>query len=500
MPPPARSEASPRAAVNGDAREQLLREQMAELEADYNDVKSSELAARNEVGAMRQQVESRDEELRKLKLHILQLSDYIDTSALHAEEEKHDLRKQIESESRSYRSRNHNMNQLVAQLRQDALDAKVRHDELKDEHAASLSAKERMHEEILRLEKAYSEHEVRANTAEVKCSDMVHQRGLWETAEKSWVQRVERAELLVLEMEKDTATLSRDNEVLRAEKDGLQLVVEEQRLDLLQHQRKEGDVRSALAEASSSAELLVTTRRENEELLAREAEHQSLINELKIEKQKMMVHLQGGIRERQAVIDSLTHGNVRSGNTQMQLKIIEAEALKTELASIVQRSEEEQATTQEYVSVLKAKADSSEEKLHAVCTPYPPLPTANIPIRNYSLVITGLGAENRNFPAKIYGGEKGLPLIQCFYPTNVCWTAVIDFIPTTTTTHSSEKTTAVCVQSSSSQRAKSTTSTPKETGPPHSRTNSRRRLTSSQPSAAPSRSAVTAKNSPCKKR
>eukprot|EP01061_Rhynchopus_euleeides_P017048 TRINITY_DN2840_c1_g1_i1.p2 TRINITY_DN2840_c1_g1~~TRINITY_DN2840_c1_g1_i1.p2 ORF type:complete len:226 (+),score=101.85 TRINITY_DN2840_c1_g1_i1:91-678(+) len=110
--------------------------------------------------------------------------------------------------------------------------------------------------------------------------------------------------------------------------------------------------------------MLVTARRENEELQAREEESAALINELRIEKQKMMVHLQAGIRERQAVIDSLTQGDAR-GNTHLQVKIIEAEALKTELTSLVQRYEEEMATAQEYMSVLKAKAEAAEDKLKA---------------------------------------------------------------------------------------------------------------------------------------
>ena len=353
---------SPRAAY------QQARAQMQELEKDYQQAKESEGAARGEVRQMRGRLEAKEDEVRKLNLRVLQLSDAMDAAALQGEEEKHELRKQVEAESRSYRARAHNTKQLVAQLRQDALEAKVRYDDLKHGYDRAMESSERLHTELVHYEQKAAEEGTRATALDRRLSDAATQQQLWDTAEKTWVERVGRAEALVVEMERETAELARENEGLRGENEGLQIAVEEQRLEILQLQKKEGDVRASLVEAASAADMLVATRRQHGELAAREQEHLDLIKELRLEKQKMMLHLQAGIKERQAVIDSLTHGDIRGANPQLQMKIVEAEALKAEMMALVQRTEEESSTVQEYTAVLKAKADASDEKMKAVCS------------------------------------------------------------------------------------------------------------------------------------
>ena len=113
------------------------------------------------------------------------------------------------------------------------------------------------------------------------------------------------------------------------------------------------------------SEELLEHRKEVEELRARDIEHRELIAELRNEKKRMMHHLQTGIKERQHVIDSI--GTKGAVNPQLQLKIIETESLRAELAGIVQKAEEEAVTMKEYTDVLKSKAASAEETSSAVC-------------------------------------------------------------------------------------------------------------------------------------
>eukprot|EP00659_Diplonema_papillatum_P015189 gene15189-23199_t len=335
-----------------------------ELEEDMQHVRSREKKVADECNELRKQVEQKDEELRKLKVHILQLNDYIDNVTIQHEEEKNELRRQVEAESRSYRQRNTNMSQLVSQLRQDALDEKVRYEELKTDYNRVVPDKETLLNDFVALEKKSYNLEVRAEAAENQVKELSHQKKQWSEAESAWMERVERAEALVLEMERDTAQAHKENDEVKSELQNKRVKYEDMQIQLLQSQKKEGDVRAALSEAAATAEKLIELRQENEELSYRDVEQRELIKELRAEKQKMMFHLQNGIKERQDVIDSLCLSGA-SANPQLQLKMMEVESLKSQLTGILQKAEEESATSQEYAAVLKQRATAAEEGVEA---------------------------------------------------------------------------------------------------------------------------------------
>eukprot|EP01063_Lacrimia_lanifica_P010947 TRINITY_DN1770_c0_g1_i1.p2 TRINITY_DN1770_c0_g1~~TRINITY_DN1770_c0_g1_i1.p2 ORF type:complete len:495 (+),score=227.11 TRINITY_DN1770_c0_g1_i1:57-1541(+) len=344
-----------------------MRAHMKELQLDYAQMKDAEAEARQEIGKLRAAVDGKDEEVRKLKIHVLQLRDFIDSAALQSEEEKNDLRQQLEQEGRSYRQRNTNMSQLLSQLRQDAVDSKAREGQLQADADGLTRTNEELCDKVGQYEKLNYNLEREVEAAAQKIADLATQKTMWSESEKSWLERVRRAETLVLDMEKETGQLHRENEALRHQLDKASVDAEEYKTQVLQGQRRETEVRSALSDAQTATETLISLRRENSELLIREREQSELIDELRMEKQKMMSHLQQGIRERQHIIDSLTHGDMPSGVAPaVQLKVIEIEALKAELHSCSTKYEEEARTAQEFIQVLTAKSEASEERVQVL--------------------------------------------------------------------------------------------------------------------------------------
>eukprot|EP01062_Namystynia_karyoxenos_P058100 TRINITY_DN4945_c5_g1_i1.p1 TRINITY_DN4945_c5_g1~~TRINITY_DN4945_c5_g1_i1.p1 ORF type:complete len:526 (+),score=210.84 TRINITY_DN4945_c5_g1_i1:103-1578(+) len=325
-------------------------------------------ASREECRRLRQELASRETQVRELKIKILELTDYIDTTALKVEEEKHELRQRTEMEARSYRGRQQNMNNLIAQLRQEVDEAQGRAHDVGAERDRLLKEKEGRARELIHAEQHAAELQRRLSEQDRELSAARLQREQWTKESESMADRVARAEELMLEMRSDCTRSAERCEQLRADCNQAHIRAEELQLQVLQAQRREADLRQSLAEVGAASGHVSELRRECDELRERDRERQALIDELRLEKHKMMQHLQAGIRERQEVIDSVLSrgGGGLDGSPELRLKIVEVEQLRAELAHCVQKADEEAAAQRDLTGLLQDRADAAEARYRQV--------------------------------------------------------------------------------------------------------------------------------------
>ena len=231
-------------------RREITQQIQKDPQEDYAEMRRENEAMKDDVKRLRSDVESKEDEVRNLRIHVLKLNDFIDTASVQSEEEKNQLRRQIDAESRSYRTRNSNMTQLLSQLRQDVLDEKIRYDDLKADYDRNIVNAQDI------LQKAsdtadQKQHLVQQLRETASClQELESQRDIWSVSEKTWADRVERAEKLVIDMEHDYTNANKSQDRLKEELENTQIKAEELQLQLLQSQRKESEVRMALSELS----------------------------------------------------------------------------------------------------------------------------------------------------------------------------------------------------------------------------------------------------------
>jgi len=370
-PPNARSPASQAAAVSphfgGAADRDGSPSRIADLAAAQGGaeerVRKELRQSRDEALSLRQGLSQKESEVRELKTRVLKLRDELDEAALSREEEMHAVRQQTEMEARGYRGRQQRMTELVSQLRQDVMDAQQRAEEVGAERDRLVRDKEERAREAIAAEQRIAALEMELGDQAREVEAMRMQRSMWEGESERMAERVARAEALTLEMRDDCTQTAQRSSTLRAECDAAQIRAEELKLQLLQAQRREAEMRRALDDVTASGDHLGELRRENEELRERELERDELVRELRLEKHKMMQHLQAGIKERQEVIDSVfTRGGGLEGNPELQLKVIEVEQLRAELAHCVHKAEEEAGAQRDLVNLLRQRNASADSR------------------------------------------------------------------------------------------------------------------------------------------
>eukprot|EP01065_Artemidia_motanka_P033006 TRINITY_DN39982_c0_g1_i1.p1 TRINITY_DN39982_c0_g1~~TRINITY_DN39982_c0_g1_i1.p1 ORF type:complete len:488 (+),score=247.06 TRINITY_DN39982_c0_g1_i1:46-1509(+) len=319
-------------------------------------------AAREEASRLRRELAAKDDEVGELRRRTLRLTDQIDTNALAVEEKMHELRRQTELEARSYRGRQQSMTAMISQLRQEVAEAQGRCEDISADRDRLLREKDDRAREVIASEQRATAAERELAEAQRELAALRGQREQLKRDQQKLADRLTLAEGLVLDMRTDCAQKAEKCSALGQELTAAQIRAEELQLHLLQAQPRETAIRQALAEATTAVDNISDLRRECDGLRQRDKEQEELINELRVEKHRLMQNLQAGIRERQ-VIDSMLARGGGDGNPELQLKIVEVEQLRAELAECVQKADDEAQGQRHLVALLKERAEGSDARV-----------------------------------------------------------------------------------------------------------------------------------------